>query len=90
MQGASITTGADSVLYSSFRFILQIVYDSELVSDEAMLKWISLREHMCRYVDDDSSNNKQEIIKLFKEESVQQFVQWIKQIDEDDDEEEDA
>lgn len=79
-------TGTENVLYPSFRFILQILYDSELVSDEALLKWISLREHLCRFIDD-SSNNK-EIVKLFQEETVQQFVQWVKQIDEDDDDEE--
>lgn len=79
------TTGNENVLYPSFRFIIQIVYDSELVSDEATLKWIYLREQLCRFTDD---SNK-EILKLFQEESVQQFVQWVKQIDEDDEEEDD-
>ena len=61
-----------------FRLVLQILYDSELVSEDALLRWIGLR-------DDDEDERK----KLFNEPKVQEFVEWLQEEDDDDDEDED-
>ena len=68
----------NSPIYDCFRFVLQIIYDVELVSDDGILRWIQIRES--------KSSSSEDVHRLFDDESVQQFVQWVKQ-DEDDDEE---
>jgi len=64
-----------STLYPVFRYIIQVMYDSDLLSEASILKWINSRK------------NSNDIMKmrLFNEQAVQEFVDWI-QNDEDDDE----
>lgn len=60
------------------------MYDSELISDEALQEWIAYR----REEDDPSSKTRQ----LFLEPQVQMFVEWLEEEEsgeDEDDEEED-
>jgi translation initiation factor eIF-2B subunit epsilon len=70
-----------SSLYPFFRFLLQMVYDADLVSEDTLLKWISIRSNS-----DDEEDLK---IKLFNQPEVQEFVDWISQEEDDDDDDED-
>lgn len=67
--------------YAIFRFIMQLFYDAELLSEEVLLQWIDLRRNHC------NSSSRQNA--LFNETTVQDFVDWIEAEEEDDSEEED-
>ena len=60
--------------------ILQIIYDAELISEDALLKWIELRK---------SQGTTGKVGKLFFEPQVQEFVDWLLEESEDEDEDED-
>eukprot|EP01038_Epipyxis_sp_PR26KG_P007435 gene7435-10131_t len=77
-------------IYPIFRFILQVFYDTELISEEAILEWISLREQNNDWADemDDEYYNEAKKMQLFNEPQVQQFVDWIKSEEGDDEDEE--
>jgi len=66
-----------------FRFILQISYDMELISEEILLQWIEQRRE-----NEESDNPK--LTKLFNHPQTQEFVMWLEEEEEDesDDEEE--
>jgi translation initiation factor eIF-2B subunit epsilon len=66
-----------SSLYPFFRFLLQMVYDAELVNEETLKKWIEIRS--------DSDDEDDPKIKLFEQPEVQEFVDWIQDDDDDDD-----
>ena len=68
-------------LYPVFRLILQLLYDEELVSEEALVQWIE--ERNAEGAEPTSARGK-----LFKHPQVQTFVAWIQE-DEDDDDEDD-
>lgn len=65
-----------------FRFLLQIVYDLEWVSEDVILEW-----HAARNAEDESS----ELASLAKSKQVQEFVDWLQEeeSDEDDDDDDD-
>merc|ERR1712196_19053 len=77
-------------LYSMFRFILQLLYDSNLLSDEGLLEWIEKRKAMkgCDNYHGDKDLMKKKL-GLFEEETVQVFVDWIENMEDDEDEDED-
>ena len=60
-----------------FRFILQIFYDCEVLTPEALTQWIAARR-----------NAETPERALFDLPAVQQFVEWLE--DEDDSDEEDS
>lgn len=67
--------------YAIFRFIMQLFYDADLLSEEVLLQWIDLRRNHC------NSSSRQNA--LFNETSVQDFVDWIEAEEEDSEEEDD-
>jgi hypothetical protein len=67
--------------YVIFRFIMQLFYDADLLSEDVLLKWIDLRRNHC------NSSSRQNA--LFNETAVQDFVDWMEAEEEDDSEEED-
>lgn len=84
LQAANMNTS-----YPMFRFILQIVHESELVKEEAVCRWISMREaDAIEDLEDDEEECEEDVmiqkrVRLFKEEPVQAFVKWI-QVDSSD------
>jgi len=72
-----------SFLQPLFGFMLQILYDEDLISEEAVLRWIALRDGT---EDDKIPVDKQ---RLFNEPVVLKFVEWIQKDEEDDDENDD-
>lgn len=72
-------------IYSVVRYILQLAYQSELLSEEVLIKWANDRENS----EDPDSFRKE----LYLEEAIQEFVKWLRETaeesDDDDDEEED-
>jgi len=77
---------SNASLYQLFRFILQICYDSELLTEDGILQWV---EDSQDDEDDEEENERDTRRKvLFNEPSVQEFVKWIKDSEEDDDDEE--
>mmetsp|Transcript_1218 Transcript_1218/g.1986 ORF Transcript_1218/g.1986 Transcript_1218/m.1986 type:complete len:748 (-) Transcript_1218:122-2365(-) len=72
----------DRRLYPVFRFILQIMYDSELLSEDSLLTWADTRESGSHIAENKKT--------LFMEPQVQEFVEWLREGDDDDsDEDED-
>jgi translation initiation factor eIF-2B subunit epsilon len=67
---------------TSFRFLLQILHDKEVLSEEAILEWASDR----KTADDKTSA----VAKLFQLESVQEFLEWLEEESEDEDSDEDS
>lgn len=71
-------------LYGIFRMVLQLLYEAEVLSQEALEDWISERRDLLA---DDSEDPR---VVLFKEPMVQAFVEWLEDDEDDDsDEEED-
>jgi hypothetical protein len=68
-------------LRAVFRFILQILYDSALLKEEAFLVWIEAR------------NSQQDLqsprVELFCQPEVQDFVMWLQEDDDEEDDEDD-
>lgn len=71
-----------ATLRPAFRFILQILYDAEMLSEEGIHEWVSQRR--CGMDDDRHAEERKA---LFFDPRTQEFVQWIEAGDEDDDEE---
>ena len=67
----------------SFRFLLQTLHDEEIVSEEAILSWAEDRK---------SEPEDSQLGKLFRLQSIQDFLEWLEEEseDEDDDEEDDS
>lgn len=63
-----------------FRFLLQIVYDLEWVSEDVILEW-----HAARCAEDESSD----LASLAKSKQVQEFVNWLQEEEESDDDDDD-
>ena len=63
----------------SFRFFLQTLHDQEVLSEESLLAWA---EHRKTEPAEDSP-----IGKLFRMQSVQDFLEWLEEDDDDDDDE---
>ena len=61
--------------------ILQVLHDSELLSEEVLNEWIEDRQAL---TDSTSAEGR-----LFNEPSVQEFVKWLQDDDEEDDDEDD-
>lgn len=79
-----LTSGAGVAFYGVFRMMLQVLNDSELLSEEVLNEWIEERQGC-----EDTSEG---VGKLFNEPSVQEFVEWLQEDseeDDDDDEDED-
>lgn len=76
-------------LYPLFRFILQIVYDCDIISEEGIMQWIELREGENEeglgrdYGDREDLEHDLMAVQLFQEPAVQAFVDWIKEDSED-------
>jgi len=65
--------------YSVFRMFLQVLHDSDLLSEEMLVLWIDARR---------TEEPQSKAGKLFSEPLVQAFVEWLED-DEDDDEDDD-
>ena len=59
----------DSPFYNLFRMMLQVLHESELVTDEVFEQWIDERQE-----EEDTDSG---IGKLFNEPFVQEFVEWL-------------
>jgi hypothetical protein len=59
----------------TFRFFLQLHHDKEVVSEEAVMAWAA----DCQKGDDDSPRGK-----LFHMGPVQEFLEWLREEEEDD------
>lgn len=70
--------------YPLFRFILQVFYDSEILTEEGIVEWIHLREKMEENNNDNGVTTAR--IGLFKDPKVQEFVEWIQEDDDDEEE----
>jgi len=66
----AIKEGEKKQIYSVFRFLLQIAYDADILTEEALLQWADERTE-----DFDDSPRKA----LFKERNVQEFVVWLRE-----------
>lgn len=75
----AISGGSTGSLYSVFRLILQVLFESELLSEACLMAWISQRES------DDKCLPRKE---LFLQPHVQAFVEWLQE-DEDNDDDDD-
>lgn len=77
----AIKEGERKQIYSVFRFLLQIAYDADILTEEALLKWADERIEEF----DDSPRKT-----LFNERNVQEFVVWLREsADEESGDEED-
>ncbi len=85
-----------------FRFMLQILFEAELLSDEGVLAWAARRRcrpaehHPDQQDDDDAAGGEQGCLSyamrqaLFDEPKVQEFVAWVQQDEEDEEEDEEG
>ena len=96
VEDAVLSTNLQPVLYGVFRMLLQMLYDEELVSQEALEEWIEMRRGLTVDDEDDDEEAEQDRkrAKLFAEPMVQALVEWLEQSDEseegsDEDESED-
>lgn len=64
----------------TYRFLLQTLFDEEIVSEEAILAWAVER----RAESDDSAR-----VKLFQSKAIQDFLEWVAEESEDDSDDED-
>lgn len=86
IEGAAVAGGATGDVLSSepaFRFALQILYDEDIISDDAILSWAERRR------EEDSQTSRG---KLFHQKHTQDFIAWLEDIandDSDDDSNED-
>jgi len=83
LEDCCISSTHSMLLLTIFRIILQILYDAEILTEEALLQWITSRE-----IEVKNNSISIEKIKLFQQPSVQEFVEWL-QGDEEEEEEED-
>jgi translation initiation factor eIF-2B subunit epsilon len=78
IETAALSEGTvGKVLYRepSFRFILQTLHDEEIVSEEAILSWASMRRS------EDLYGPQQ---KLFHQKATQEFLEWLEDESESD------
>ena len=66
----------------SFRFLLTVLEDEEVVSEEAIFAWADERQ---KEGDDTSSPRGQ----LFRSKAVQEFLEWLREEESDDDDDDD-
>jgi hypothetical protein len=64
-----------------FRFLLQTLYDSDLLSDEVILFWAEKRE---------AGEGGVGAQKLFAQDNVKEFLEWLQESEEEDDSDEDS
>lgn len=64
-----------------FRFLLQTLYDSDLLSDEVILFWAEKRE---------AGEGGEGAQKLFAQDNVKEFLEWLQESEEEDDSDEDS
>lgn len=62
----------------SFRFLLQTLHDEEVLSEQTLLSWAEQRK---------SEKDSSPLGKLFRLQSVQDFLEWLEEGDDDDDDE---
>ncbi len=90
-EGKVLEASSKRLLYPIFRFIIQMCYDAELVTEEAFEIWISQRRapsapRDCRLPVKD---NWGERLELFNEPRVQEFVEWLNASEDESDDEDD-
>jgi len=71
-----------------FRPILQILYDAELVTEEALLQWAEQRKAEVEEEQEEQGKVTSARLLLFQDPIVQEFVEWLEEEEEDDEEEE--
>lgn len=61
-----------------FRFLLQIMHDSGILSEDSLLQWVGVRRE-----------NSQDALRnsLFEQPEVQEFIQWLEDEGSEEDEE---
>mmetsp|Transcript_18742 Transcript_18742/g.44198 ORF Transcript_18742/g.44198 Transcript_18742/m.44198 type:complete len:751 (+) Transcript_18742:108-2360(+) len=69
---------------NAYRFLLQLLFDEDIVSEEAFLDWSSERKNE---IATDASLPR---VKLYMQESVQDFLEWLAESDDDDDDDDDS
>jgi len=67
----------------SFRFLLQTIYDMDVVSEEAILEWSKKRKEDFEEEEKEGEENDDKK-KLFFQEPTQQFLDWLEDDDDDD------
>lgn len=76
-----------------FRPILQILYDAELVTEDALLQWAAQRQAEVDEEEEEQGKVTSARLQLFQDPTVQEFVAWLEEDeseeDDDEDEEED-
>jgi hypothetical protein len=60
----------------TFRFLLQTLFDEEIVTEEAILQWAA---------DRGEESDESPRVKLFKSKPIQDFLDWVAEESEDDD-----
>ncbi|KAJ1424856.1 nucleotide-diphospho-sugar transferase [Ochromonadaceae sp. CCMP2298] len=93
--------GGENPLYPLFRFMLQVLHDAEVVSDDAVLQWASNLEELEEDLAEGSGvggmgggmggggmegGSDAERVKLFREPQVQAFVEWVREGEEESEE----
>ena len=89
VEDSVLSTGLRPVLYGVFRMLLQMLYDEEILSQEALDDWIELRRG---FIDDENDVSEEAELdrqraSLFKEPMVQALVEWLEESDESEDDE---
>jgi translation initiation factor eIF-2B subunit epsilon len=81
LEDLAVESDYSNVLAPIFRFILQMLHDSDLLTDTSLLEWAELRAS--------SQGCSEAKMSLFLTPAVQAFVAWIKEDDEEESDEDD-
>lgn len=73
-----------SVFKGALRYLLQVLYDADLLSEEAILDWSEQRQKLTKI----GSDLKR--VELYNDERVQAFLQWMQEEDDEEDDEEES
>lgn len=77
-----------AVLCPLFRYLLQVFYDANTLSDEAILTWAEEERDRIECYPVVSDPVQQERRRLFEDDKVQEFIAWIEAEEEEDEEDE--
>ncbi|CAM9388158.1 unnamed protein product [Discosporangium mesarthrocarpum] len=78
VEGYALRPECEKSLRAVFRYVLQLLLNEEMVDEECLMRWVTLRR---------STPGETPERKLFDEREVQDFVEWLEEEEEEDDDE---
>jgi hypothetical protein len=89
--------GSGHAMYSSFRLLLQMLYDADLLTDEVLVEWASSvdEEQTVSDFDDEKKRRHPAVTtearkSLMMEPQLQEFIEWLQDDDDESDDDDDS